>query len=188
MAAIIYQIAWQRVLFTSFGVNIESVTIIVSVFMFGLGVGSLLGGQLSKKYFDTLPHLFFILEIVIGAFGLISMPLIKWVTLGTLHMPLLVLPLVIYGILVVPTMAMGATLPILVAYLHRETRLVGQSVSTLYSMNTLGSALSCFLTVLVLFRFLNLSTTILFAALINFTVGFLVFRYMQGLKPAGAAP
>src|SRR5262249_6293057 len=46
-AALIYQIVWQRVLFAAFGVNIESVTITVSLFMFGLGVGSLVGGVLS---------------------------------------------------------------------------------------------------------------------------------------------
>lgn len=43
-AALIYQIVWQRSLFTAFGVNIESITIIVSIFMFGLGIGSLAGG------------------------------------------------------------------------------------------------------------------------------------------------
>ena len=39
--ALLYQIVWQRALFTLYGVNIESVTIIVSVFMLGLGLGSL---------------------------------------------------------------------------------------------------------------------------------------------------
>ena len=40
-AAMIYQIVWQRALFTLYGVNIESVTMIVTVFMLGLGMGSL---------------------------------------------------------------------------------------------------------------------------------------------------
>ena len=33
IAALIYQIAWQRMLFTAFGVDLESITIIISVFM-----------------------------------------------------------------------------------------------------------------------------------------------------------
>ncbi|MGA3102094.1 MAG: hypothetical protein ABSD61_09560, partial [Terracidiphilus sp.] len=45
--ALMYQIVWQRALFTIYGVNIESVTIIVTVFMLGLGLGSLAGGRLS---------------------------------------------------------------------------------------------------------------------------------------------
>ncbi|WP_291568450.1 hypothetical protein [Bradyrhizobium sp.] len=47
--ALIYQLTWQRELFRIFGVNSESVTIVVSAFMLGLGLGSLAGGWLSKR-------------------------------------------------------------------------------------------------------------------------------------------
>ncbi len=39
MPALIYQIVWQRVLFAIYGVNAESVAVIVSAFMLGLGLG-----------------------------------------------------------------------------------------------------------------------------------------------------
>ena len=42
--ALIYQLTWQRSLFRIFGVNTESVTIVVTAFMLGLGLGSLAGG------------------------------------------------------------------------------------------------------------------------------------------------
>ena len=45
--ALIYQLTWQ--LFRVFGVNIESVTMVVTAIMLGLGLGSLLGGVLSKR-------------------------------------------------------------------------------------------------------------------------------------------
>ena len=38
--ALIYQIVWQRALFTIFGVNVESVMVVVSAFMLGLGLGA----------------------------------------------------------------------------------------------------------------------------------------------------
>jgi spermidine synthase len=47
--ALIYQLTWQRELFRIFGVNSESVTIVVSAFMLGLGLGSLAGGWLSVR-------------------------------------------------------------------------------------------------------------------------------------------
>src|SRR5712692_4730507 len=47
--ALLYQIVWQRALFTIYGVNVESVTVVVSAFMLGLGLGSLAGGSLSKR-------------------------------------------------------------------------------------------------------------------------------------------
>jgi predicted MFS family arabinose efflux permease len=50
MPALIYQIVWQRVLFSIYGVNAESVAVVVSAFMLGLGVGSLVGGWASTRY------------------------------------------------------------------------------------------------------------------------------------------
>ena len=46
MPALIYQIVWQRALFAIYGINSESVAVVVSVFMIGLGLGSLVGGWL----------------------------------------------------------------------------------------------------------------------------------------------
>jgi len=50
MPALIYQIVWERVLFSIYGVNAESVAVIVSAFMLGLGLGSLVGGRLSTRF------------------------------------------------------------------------------------------------------------------------------------------
>ena len=47
-AALLYQIVWQRALFAIYGINIEAVTVVVTAFMVGLGVGSLAGGALSR--------------------------------------------------------------------------------------------------------------------------------------------
>jgi spermidine synthase len=47
--ALVYQIVWQRALFSIYGVNIESVTTVVTAFMLGLGFGSLGGGFVSKR-------------------------------------------------------------------------------------------------------------------------------------------
>ena len=98
-AALIYQIVWQRVLFTAFGVNIESVTIIVAVFMFGLGVGSLIGGWLSRRFRDCVLWLFVACELLIGVFGLISLPLIKTVTALAIHGSLFTIGLTSYALL-----------------------------------------------------------------------------------------
>lgn len=49
-AGLIYQVAWQRVLYTAFGSGIESVSIIVAAFMSGLGIGALTGGRLADLF------------------------------------------------------------------------------------------------------------------------------------------
>ncbi|MDD4890621.1 MAG: fused MFS/spermidine synthase, partial [Phycisphaerae bacterium] len=178
-AALIYQIVWQRTLFTAFGVNIESITIIVSLFMFGLGIGSFVGGLLSHKFPNSAPLLFFGCEAGIGIFGLVSLPLIGAVSRATLHGSLWQVAGAVFALLCVPTMLMGATLPILVTHLYRHLRSVGKSVGLLYCINTVGSAVACFLTADVLFALLGQQASVLVAAACNMTVGLLVFRFAR---------
>src|SRR5438046_147306 len=71
--ALIYQLTWQRALFRIFGVNIESVTVVVTAFMLGLGLGSLLGGWISNGRRIPLLPLLALIELMTGAFGLISL-------------------------------------------------------------------------------------------------------------------
>lgn len=176
-AALIYQIVWQRTLFAAFGVNIESITIIVSLFMFGLGVGSLVGGILASRFPGRAPVLFLSCELGIGLFGLVSLPLIQWVSTLTLHGSLIEVSLAIYALLCIPTIFMGATLPILVNHLYRHYRNVGKSVGLLYCINTIGSALACFITADLLFAVLGQQGAVYVAAGCNLTVGILVSRY-----------
>jgi hypothetical protein len=189
MAALIYQVVWQRLLFTLFGVNIESVTLIVSVFMFGLGVGAMAGGWMSQKFADRLPELFLWIEIGIGAFGFASVWLIHGVGAVAAGASTPVIAIVVYAVLFFPTLCMGATLPILVAYLHQKDGKLGASVGLLYTFNTAGSALACFLTAAVLFRYMGLTGSVWFAAVLNVLTGWLVFRYCKKaarLKGEGA--
>src|ERR1700736_5900935 len=71
--ALIYQLTWQRALFRIFGVNIESVTIIVTAFMLGLGIGSLAGGWLSQRSRIALLPLLAAIELATAAFGSVSL-------------------------------------------------------------------------------------------------------------------
>ncbi|MBI3184597.1 MAG: hypothetical protein HYZ28_20875 [Myxococcales bacterium] len=179
-AALVYQVSWQRAMFASFGVNIESVTVIVTTFMFGLGLGSLAGGALSRRHPRALVLLFVAAEALIGAFGLLSLPLIRGVGALMVRQPLPPTALAIFALLAIPTLLMGATLPVLVTYVHQRTQHVGRSVGALYFVNTLGSALACFLAADVLFVFGGLTAAVRFAAGCNFAVALLVYRLARG--------
>ena len=187
-AALIYQIVWERALFTAFGVNIESITVVVSLFMFGLGVGSMLGGTLAARFPNAAPLLFLVAEVGIGLFGVASLPLIRWVSAWALYWPLPGIAIAIYGLLCIPTMLMGATLPILVGHLYRHYANVGKSVGILYCINTVGSALACFLTADLLFLVLGQQGSVFVAAACNMIVGLLVSRYARRLAASEAVP
>lgn len=182
LAALIYQVVWQRTLFSLYGANIESTTVVVATFMLGLGLGGLLGGWLSVRFPKHGATVFFAIELGIGAFGLVSLPLIRAVGLSLANAPTAVVSLSVVGLLGLPTMLMGATLPVLVAHLNRELAHVGRSVALLYAINTAGSALACFLTVDVLFVWFGQSGAVVAAATCNFLVGALVYRFIRNTR------
>jgi spermidine synthase len=175
-AALLYQVVWQRSLFAIFGINIESVTVVVTAFMLGLGLGSLFGGAISGKPDRPALLVFAAIEGGIGVFGLLSLWLFRVVGEATLGAPPLVTATVTFLLVLVPTMLMGSTLPVLVAHLVRRWTNVGSSVGALYFVNTLGSALASFAAVLFLLGKLGQHGTVDVAAACNFTASALALR------------
>jgi predicted membrane-bound spermidine synthase len=184
--ALIYQIVWQRALFAIFGVNIESVTIVVTAFMLGLGLGSLAGGKLSESFPAPLA-LFGVMELGIAAYGIVSLPLFHAVARMSAAAPPLQTGLLSFALVVLPTMFMGATLPLLVAQLVRLSGNVGRSVGILYFVNTLGSAVACFIAAWFTMPQLGMFGSVLSAAALNILVGASVLAlYLRSRLPATA--
>lgn len=174
MAAILYQVLWQRAVFTMFGSDSESVTIVVSAFMLGLGLGSLVGGALSKRFPNHLILVFAAIEASIGAFGLVSLSFFAALREWVLSASEVTLHIVSFIGVALPVSLMGMTLPVLVAYLVRQTDNVGHSVGVLYYVNTLGSAVGCFIGAFFLFRELGMSGSVMLAAGLNLGVAAVV--------------
>jgi len=169
--ALIYQIVWQRTLFAIYGVNVESVTVVVSAFMLGLGLGSLAGGRISKSGSAPLLLLFGAVELGIAAYGVASLPLFHAVARFTTAAPPLETGLLSFALVLIPTVLMGATLPLLVAQLVKFSHNVGRSVGILYFVNTLGSAVACFVAAWVTMPYLGMSRSVAVAASLNVVVG-----------------
>ena len=185
--ALLYQIVWQRALFTLYGVNIESVTMVVTAFMLGLGLGSVLGGTISRSQHLPLLRVFGLVELLIAAYGVFSLKILHRAADFTAGSGPLQTGLVAFTLVVLPTVLMGSTLPILVSYAVRFSRNVGTSVGALYAANTLGSAAACFCAGLFLMRWLGESKTVALAAGLNALVGttVLVWHFVtQGRQPA----
>ena len=177
-SALLYQVVWQRTLFAIYGINVESVTVIVTAFMLGLGLGSLAGGHASKDVRRPALLLFSIVELTIGAYGAVSVSLFRWIGSLTLGHGALATFCLSFALVLLPTMLMGATLPILVAHAVRVTRSVGRSVGLLYFVNTLGSALASGAAAFLLLGNLGQRGTVHLAASLNVAVsGIAYLRY-----------
>jgi spermidine synthase len=114
-ASLIYQVVWQRLLTLHYGVGSIAITLIVSVYMFGLGVGALIGGYLAERIRQKV-LLYFIVEAALGIFGIGSLSFLDVLgryTAGTSYI-LSLLGIVLF--LSLPTLLMGITLPLLTKY------------------------------------------------------------------------
>jgi spermidine synthase len=182
-SALTYQIVWQRALFAIYGVNIESVTIVVTAFMLGLGLGSLLGGYISRQRLPMLV-VFGLAELGIAGYGLISLRLFRWVAIFTGGASLLGTGIFAFLLVLLPTLLMGCTLPLLAAQMVQLSGNVGQSVAWLYCVNTLGSAIGSFFAAEVAMRELGQSGSVSMAALLNGAIGIsvLLFSLRLGRK------
>jgi spermidine synthase len=175
-AALIYQVAWERVLYSIFGVNSEAITVLVTAFLLGLGVGSPTGGWVSKR--PGCSHLLWFAgaEMSVGVFGAISIPVYHAIGNATLGMDRASTALVTFLLVLAPTLLMGATLPLLVTYAVGITKSVGWSVGTLYHVNTAGSALAAIGAVTLLLPYAGLQRSVWIAAGCNCVVSVAALR------------
>jgi len=174
-AALLYQVAWQRALFGWYGVDLDSVSTIVSVFMLGLGIGAMIGGWLADRFQYRRILIFSLVELTIGVFGFFSLGFID--SIGGLvaadSLPRLVAITFIF--FVVPTCAMGATLPVLVTELVDLTHNVGFSTGALYFINTLGAATGALGGGLVLLSWHGLNGLVTIAAILNILIAAIAY-------------
>jgi predicted membrane-bound spermidine synthase len=185
-AALVYQVAWQRLLALHSGAGLYSVAMIVAAFMAGLGIGSHLGGRLSTRLRGVgALAAFAALEIGISVFGAASpflyydwlypravlLPSPSWPA-GLLHLAAL-LP---------PTTLMGMSLPFLVRAVVTDVEGAGRRIGWLYGVNTLGAAAGAFATPWVLLPALGVRGGVLAASSANLAVGLgaLALRRLAG--------
>ena len=175
LSALIYQVCWQRLLFTGFGVDLTSITVIVSVFMAGLGIGAFFGGRIADKFSKNIIILFCLIEFGIGCFGLLSHHLILNLQDMLIHANLVMTALGSFILLLFPTFLMGTTLPLLTSFFNQHIQNIGDSIGQLYFYNTLGAAFGALATGFILFNHFTISHTIYIAAMLNLGISFLVF-------------
>lgn len=172
-AALIYQVIWQRWLVFYTGISSVSISLIVSAFMAGLGLGYLVGGQLADKVGKNRPILLFILaELGIGTFALFSKSIIyDWLYQSNAlnGESTFQIYFILFLVLLFPTFLMGLSLPLLSkAFEEKRSENQANYISLLYFTNTLGAAAGTFITSFVLIRLIGFENAVRLGALFNF--------------------
>jgi len=167
LSGLIYQVIWVRMFGNVFGNTIHSASLVVAIFMLGLGAGSyVVGAWADRRYAsrpDTLLRAYGQFELVIAAVGFA-------IALVLPHLGQLSAAISSYSreasgwyalsaasylaragiaiILLTPiTLLMGGTLTLLIRHLVRsDLEVSGWRIAVLYAVNTAGAALGAVLT------------------------------------------
>ena len=183
--SLVYEVVWLRLSMAAFGCNGPMVSIVLSVFMAGLGLGSYLAARLesglARERFGDALRVYGMCEILIGVGGVVVAPLItvargmletslQNVAWASLDHYLLVTGFVML-ILLPWTTVMGATLPIGMMAIRASGRASPRAFSYLYAANLLGATTGTFASVMVLVEHLGFRGTLAPTAVLNFLVG-----------------
>jgi spermidine synthase len=147
-AGLALEMVWSRMLALHIGGSAEAVTAVVTAYMGGLGLGSLAAASFARRVARPL-RVYALLEIAVALFALASPFILRApdALYRLAHdyeevsraLPFAVRFVTSLLLLMVPTFAMGATLPLLVEDLTRRLGAYGTKVALLYGINTIGA-------------------------------------------------
>jgi len=186
-AAMACQIGWTRSICLGTGSSTYAFSLIVSVFILGLGLGGAWGARRAARSADPVLSLAFVLlgiglidVLVTWALGVA--PVLFYFVIAWAHqLPWAALQafqaLAVAALILGPTFLMGATLPLSFQATARADQAAGRTVGNLYAVNTAGAILGSALGGLVLLPLLTIRVTLLGAALLYSLAGaFLLHR------------
>jgi spermidine synthase len=197
--ALVFEMLWSRQFVTVFGNSSYAISVVLCAYMAGLGLGSWLGGRLADRSSRRLLA-YGAAQAGVALWALGIPPALEGLRRAAPHLPFLsvessVAPgaarfLISFGILLVPCMLMGATLPLLARHCVESREAVGRKVGLLYGLNTLGAAVGCFAAGFWMLSTLGLSATNDLAVAVNLTIAaaFAAWEWSQRRAALRGAP
>ncbi|MHC1711035.1 MAG: fused MFS/spermidine synthase [Solidesulfovibrio sp.] len=175
-SALLFETLWLHLAGLVFGVSVYASALVLSSFMGGLALGNALISRFGRDVTDPV-RFYAVMELLVGVWGLLLVlcfPMLS-VWLGAMLHPALDKPVLLntlrfsfsFLLFLLPSTAMGVTLPLLVKALTRRPGEFGKVLGRLYGFNTLGACLGALLGETVLIAPFGLSGTGFVAAGLN---------------------
>ncbi len=183
---LIYQIVWFKYLSLSVGNSTSAQMVVLATFLGGLAIGNHLFGRKSDIVSNPL-KIYSFLEITIGIYAA-AYPILHEVlsdvffnvassySLQSGDVTYSILRLLLSSVLLlIPTIAMGGTLPLLTSFFVSKIDNTRKDVGTLYFLNSFGAVFGVFLAGFVFIETFGLETTIYIAGIVNLILGFVSY-------------
>jgi spermidine synthase len=184
--SLLYQVVWVRMAFAHFGVITPVLSVVLSVFMLGLGLGSLLGGQWiqwwSRRLKISPAYFYGGTELMIGIGAFIVPQLFQTgedylLKAGTASSTAYLLVSAIFIVVAILPwcIMMGATFPLMMSFIRQTDPTNQSSFSFLYLANVMGAMAGTAMTALVLVELFGFRETYVIAATINCLIAAISF-------------
>jgi spermidine synthase len=188
LCAMMYEVGWLRILIPILSSSTYSFTIILTVFITGITLGS----YLVYRYQDRITHamrfvaycqLGIVLSILITLPVYERVPFLLWklvsgseVIQANYSLYLAIQFVFIFLLMILPTVFMGMSLPILSRIAIRRISDSGQTVGQVFAINTLGTVIGSIAAGLLFIPFIGILHTIELALVINGVVALMAIR------------
>lgn len=183
---LLYQVVWVRLAFAAFGVITPVLSVVISVFMLGLAVGSWAAGKRvtgwTRRTGWSAVYFYAICELGIGV-GAFLVPRLfdagqrLLLPIGGMDSGsyLLVSAGVLAASILPWCVLMGATFPLMMLFVKEVDRWQNSSFSYLYTANVAGAAVGTAVTAIVLIEVLGFVATLAVAATLNLVISMIAF-------------
>jgi len=159
-----YEVFWTRLLGLIIGPTTYSFSLVVTTFIIGLAIGNILFGRLADRVKETF-RLLVITQACAACLALLVSQFLGnsqfffskliYTFQGDFSEKILIQSIVLFFILVGPTIFLGATFPLVNRIYARSLPEIGKTVGTAYAMNTIGAILGSFVAGFVLIPLLG---------------------------------
>jgi spermidine synthase len=194
--SLLYQVVWVRMAFAHFGVITPVLSVVLSVFMLGLGLGSWLGGRWVQWWSSRLKissaYIYGAAELVIGAGAFVVPHLFQFGERYLLRAGeasstgYLLISAIFIVVAILPwCIMMGATFPLMMSFVRQTDPANQGSFSFLYVANVMGAMVGTAMTALVLVELFGFSETSAIAATVNCLIAAVSFL-LAWIHPSGS--
>ncbi len=190
---LVYELTWSKRLANLLGNTGQAHAIVLSTFMGGLALGAFLFGRRADRARRPL-SLYGVLELGIGLYALALPTVLEIVgdfylrlAPGLEGLPRLTARLgLAASALLIPTLLMGGTLPVLMRHLTERLGSARRELSILYAVNSLGASAGCLFAGMILVPGVGLAVSERLAAMVNLLLG--AAAVIAGWKQVASAP
>ncbi|MEK9628694.1 MAG: fused MFS/spermidine synthase [Nitrospinota bacterium] len=194
MAALSSEILWTRILVFPMGTTLFSFALILSTFLSGIALGSLVAKQFLGNSNWVLK--FILIEIAIGLVCIGILPVLEnlteWTSIAdqffyslesSPEKTLLVRFLFAFGLMFVPTFGFGLLFPLANQIYSLNLSAVGRAIGNTYSINTIGGVVGTILTPFVFIPFFGIRMSIFIIYSVLILLGVFVFGKYRKQSP-----